>query len=157
MSLPRVYIESTIPSYLAARPSRDLVLRGQQEATRRWWQCREGFVCYVSAIVEMEIMRGDQEAAEKRMQVIAGMPRLRISQEVQELASRILSTGLIPPKAELDASHIAIAAVHGMDLLVTWNCTHIHNVFIHRKIVTICESMDYPCPEICTPFDLVRS
>jgi hypothetical protein len=158
MNPPRIYLESTIPSYLTARSSRDLVIRGQQEATRRWWeQCQDRYVCHVSAMVEVEILRGHPEAAARRMEAIAGIRRLRESQEVLELAARILATGIIPPKAEMDASHIAIAAVHDMDLLLTWNCTHIHNVFIHRRIVAVCESMDYSCPEICTPFDLLKS
>ena len=118
MSLPSVYFESTIPSYLVAKASRDHVLRGQQEATRRWWdEKRAEFSCHVSAFVEIEIVRGHPDAAEKRLKSIAGIPRL--------------------------------------ELLLTWNCTHIHNVFIHRRISRICALEGYECPEICTPFDLL--
>ena len=158
MDTPSVYLESTIPSYLTARASRDLVIRGQQEATRRWWdQCRQGYECHVSAFVHMEVERGDPRAAARRVHAIRGIPILHATQEVMVLAERILATGLIPPRAATDASHVAIAAVHGIDLLLTWNCTHIHNVLIHRRIEAVCGSMDYPCPEICTPFDLLKS
>lgn len=158
MTRPRIYLESTIPSYLTARASRDIVIRGQQEATRRWWdQCRERYACHVSEFVEMEIERGDPEAAAERLNAISDIPRLHTSDEVMSVAERILATGLIPLRAATDASHIAIAAVHGIDLLLTWNCTHIHNVFIHREIAEVCEAGGYPCPEICTPFDLLKS
>ena len=156
MSLPSVYFESTIPSYLVAKASRDHVLRGQQEATRRWWdEKRAEFSCHVSAFVEIEIVRGHPDAAEKCLKSIAGIPRLASSPEVMHLAERILASGLIPLKAAMDASHIAVATVHGMELLLTWNCTHIHNVFIHRRISRICALEGYECPEICTPFDLL--
>ena len=100
MSLPSVYFESTIPSYLVAKASRDHVLRGQQEATRRWWdEKRAEFSCHVSAFVEIEIVRGHPDAAEKRLKSIAGIPRLASSPEVMHLAERILASGLIPTQS----------------------------------------------------------
>lgn len=156
MNPPRIYLESTIPSYLVARPSRDIVLRGQQEATRRWWEReKEAGNWYVSPFVDMEIARGDAEVARKRMAAVAGLPRLVAGDDVKMLAAAILSSGLIPAAAETDASHIAIAAVHGMDILLTWNCAHIHNTAIIRRIEGICARAGQVCPLICSPLDLL--
>lgn len=154
MTRPRIYLESTIPSYLVARPSREAVLRGLQEATRRWWE-RAVANWYVSAFVELEISRGDPVAARKRMDVIDGLPRLAAGENVKKLAAGLLASGLIPAKAETDASHIAIAAVHGMDILLTWNCTHIHNAATIRRIEAICTQAGQVCPVICSPLELL--
>jgi hypothetical protein len=156
MTSPSIYLESTIPSYLVARPSRDVVLRGQQEATRRWWEREKAAgKWFVSPFVDMEIGRGDAVAAQMRMAAIAGLPRLSAGHEVKMLVADILASGLIPAKAETDASHIAIAAVHGMDILLTWNCTHIHNTTIIRQIEAICARAGQVCPVICSPLDLL--
>jgi len=156
MTPPRIYLESTIPSYLVARASRDVILRGQQEATKQWW--RHGRLtarCYVSEVVEDEIGDGDPVMAVQRIEAIRGMPMLAFDDEATELAGRILATGLIPPKASADATHIAIAVVHGMDILLTWNCSHIHNVAIERRIEAVCTRLGYEWPVICTPYDLL--
>ena len=156
MSAYRIYLETTIPSYLVARPSRDPILRGQQEATKQWW--RHGRLtahCYVSEVVENEIGDGDPVMAAQRLEAIRGMPLLAFDDEAADLAGRILATGLIPPKAGTDATHIAIAVVHGMDILLTWNCSHIHNVAIERRIEAVCTRLGYECPVICTPYDLL--
>ena len=154
---PRLYIETTIPSYLVSRPSKDEILRGQQAATREWWDHgRDGCALFVSQFVDIEAERGDAEMARARIAAIAGLPRLPITESVRELASEILGAGLIPMKAEVDASHIAVAAVHRMDMLLTWNCAHIHNIGISRQIERICARAGWLCPAICTPFDLLK-
>lgn len=94
--------------------------------------------------------------ARARIAAIDGLPRLPVTESVRELASEILASGLIPMKAEVDASHIAVAAVHRMDMLLTWNCTHIHNIDISRQIERICARAGWQCPAICTPFDLLK-
>ena len=154
---PRLYIETTIPSYLVARPSKDDILRGQQAATREWWEHgRDGCELYVSLFVDIEAERGDAEMARARIAALDGLPRLPVTESVRALASEILAAGLIPAKAEVGASHIAVAAVHRMDMLVTWNCAHIHNIAISRQIERICARSGWQCPAICTPFDLLQ-
>ena len=155
---PRLYLETTIPSYLVARRSRDAIIHGQQAATHQWWEHqRNDYDVFVSEFVDIEAGRGDAEMAIARAAAMQGLPRLAATEEVRELAAEILNTGLIPAKAEVDASHIAIAAVHRMDILLTWNCTHIHNIAISRQIERICVRAGWPCPAICTPFDLLES
>ncbi len=157
MSLPKLYLETTIPSYLTARPSRDPLRRGLQVATQRWWdEERQNYEMFVSAFVEIEAARGDAEMATERLRAIAPLPRLAVTEGIRQLTAAILATGLIPARAEVDASHIAVAAVHGMDMLLTWNCTHIHNIFISRQIERICARAGFQFPAICTPFDLLK-
>ena len=154
---PRLYLETTIPSYLVARKSRDTIMHGQQAATLKWWEHRRGdYEMFVSEFVDIEVGRGNVEMSVARAAAIQGLPRLAATEDVCDLAAEILSTGLIPAKAEVDASHIAVAAVHRMDILLTWNCAHIHNIAISRQIERICARAGWLCPAICTPFDLLE-
>ena len=154
---PRLYLETTIPSYLVARPSRDALMRGMQVATRRCWDGeRQNYELFVSEFVEIEAAQGDAVMAAERVRTIDLLPRLPVTESIRQLTAAILATGLIPSKAAVDASHIAVAAVHGMDMLLTWNCTHIHNIAISRQIGQICTRAGFQLPAICTPFDLLK-
>jgi predicted nucleic acid-binding protein len=152
---PRVYLETTVPSYLTSRPSRDLIIAGHQQITREWWEKRGDFRLYISQLVIDEVSAGDAAAARERMKVLRDVPLLDIVPEVAELASGILASSVIPRKAATDAAHIAIAAVHGMDFLVTWNCVHIANAVIARALESICRKHGRECPVICTPEELL--
>jgi predicted nucleic acid-binding protein len=153
---PRLYLETTIPSYLTARPSRDLIVAGHQEITREWWEKRAAaFRLYISQLVIDEASAGDPAAARQRLKAIQDLPLLDITPEIAELASSILAAGKIPRKAATDAAHIAIAAVHGMDFLVTWNCIHIANAAIAKALALICRQHGCECPVICTPEELM--
>ena len=153
---PRLYLETTIPSYLTARPSRDLIVAGHQEITREWWEKRAAaFRLYISQLVIDEASAGDPAAARQRLKALQDLPLLDITPEIAELASSILAAGKIPRKAATDAAHIAIAAVHGMDFLVTWNCIHIANAAIAKALALICRQHGCECPVICTPEELM--
>jgi predicted nucleic acid-binding protein len=152
----RLYLETTIPSYLTSHPSRDLVVAGHQQVTREWWESRrDAFQLFLSQLVIDEVSAGDPAAARARLKALREFPLLDITPEVTELASRILAAGKIPRKAAADAAHIAIAAVHGMDYLVTWNCVHIANAANARALALICLQQGYNCPVICTPEELM--
>ncbi|NJL70626.1 MAG: type II toxin-antitoxin system VapC family toxin [Candidatus Competibacteraceae bacterium] len=153
---PTVYIETTIPSLLTARPSRDVEIAAQQVATREWWETRrEGFELYVSPDVLDEAGQGNAEAARLRLEAIADLPVLAVNDNVEELTRRILETGLVPHRATRDAAHIAFASVHGMDFLLTWNCRHIHNAMISRRLSGVCSAMGFTLPVLCTPRELM--
>jgi hypothetical protein len=155
---PTVYIETTIPSLLTARPSRDVEIAGQQIATREWWNTRRhAFDLYVSADVLDEAERGDAEAAQLRLGVIGECKVLAATEEAQSLTKRILATGLIPPRAATDAANIGLAAAHGMDFLLTWNCRYIHNSFIERRLAGICLAAGFTLPVLCTPRELMSN
>ena len=153
---PKVYLDTTIPSYLTSRPSRDVVIAGHQQVTREWWEKRRSaFELYISQLVLDEAGGGDPGAAFGRVKVIQGLPVLDITPEVEELASAILASGVIPRKAATDAAHIAIATVHNMDFLVSWNCVHSANAFIAKAIAKTCGQRGWACPVICTPEELL--
>jgi len=153
---PRLYRETTIPSYLVARHSRDLRLAADQETSQEWWEERRlNYELFISGFVRMEVERGDARAAAERLALLEGIPILPELQAANELTEQILATGMIPAQAALDASHIAMATIHGMDYLLTWNCKHIHNVAIIRRIERLCDRFGFTCPIICTPNDLM--
>ena len=152
----RLYLETTIPSYLTSRPSRDLIVAGHQQLTRKWWEKRRGaFELYLSQLVLDEASAGDQGAARDRLKAMRDFPLLDVTPEVTELATRILASGKIPRKAATDAAHIAIAAAHGMDFLLTWNCVHIANATNARALAAICRALGSDCPVICTSEELM--
>ena len=153
---PKVYLETTIPSLLTARASRDVLIAGQQQATRDWWdERRSHYQIFVSGLVLAESRRGDVSAAKARDAVLAGCKVLEYSTAAQDLARAILATHLLPAKAAVDAAHIAVAAVHGMDFLLTWNCRHIANAAIVDNVRAVCTDAGYHAPVICTPFELM--
>jgi hypothetical protein len=152
----RLYLETTIPGYLISRPSRDLIIAGHQQITEEWWEKRrEKFQIYISQLVVDEARAGDPGAARERMKVIQQFPLLDITPDVEALASRILASRALPQKAATDAAHIAIAAVHGVDFLLTWNCVHLANAFIAKAVAKICRRHGCECPVICTPEELL--
>ena len=151
---PTVYVETTIPSYLMAWPSRDLVRAAHQQITGEWWAHRDGFDLYSSRLVVQECQAGDAQAAADRLTALAGIPLLEQTSEAAELAEALLRGVPLPAKAAADALHIATAAVHGMQYLLTWNCTHIANVALRPRIEAVCRAAGYEPPLITTPEEL---
>ena len=151
-----VYLETTFISYLVSHPSRDLLVAAHQQTTHEWWtNRRQGFECYVSQVVIDEASAGDPEEAEKRMERIGEFSVLEVTDEAESLTRSILESGAIPPHAVRDAAHIAVAAVNDVDYLLTWNCTHLANAQIIRRISVICNREGYNMPVICTPEELM--
>jgi predicted nucleic acid-binding protein len=154
---PKVYLETTFVSLLTAWPSRVLVRAAHQQSTREWWaRRRDDFELFVSGLVLDEVKLGDAQAARDRVEAIAGLPVLGITEEIIRVAETILQTGCIPARAASDASHIAVGAVHRMHFLLTWNFRHINNAAIAEDIEKACSQAGYRCPVICTPDQLMR-
>ncbi len=151
---PKVYLETTIPSYLAARPSRDLHLLANQQVTRDWWRRRRAFDLFISQTVIEEVSAGDPEAAGRRLAFLDGLPILDASPDAYLLATELVGKAALPAKAATDALHISIAVVNGMDFLLTWNCTHIANATLRGKIEFLCRLAGYSPTIICTPLEL---
>lgn len=152
----RLYLETTIVSYLVAKPSRDAVTAGLQVATRDWWHRRlSDFKVYVSDVVLAEAAAGDTHYAHKRLEALAVFPVLRPTAASQVLAQALVDSGVLPVKAGGDAAHIALAAAHRIHFLVTWNCRHIANAEILRQVERVCRAHHLDCPVVCTPHELM--
>lgn len=153
---PKVFLETSVISYLTALPSRDIVHAAHQQITREWWEKRGRFELYVSQAVLVEARRGDSDAAARRIAATEGIPVLAVTGEASDLAERFLQATALPAKAAIDAVHIAVAVVNGMDYLLTWNCTHIANAKIRWKIEEVCRNVELRPPVICTPEELME-
>lgn len=151
-----VYLETSIISYLAARPSRDLITAARQRLTHDWWQTRRAaFRLYVSDLVIAEARAGDPDAAERRAAFLVGLPLLRADRSATELAHALIRELRLPERAQADAIHIAIAACHGVDFLLTWNSTHIANAELRPAVDRTCRAGGYSAPALCTPDELM--
>lgn len=149
---PKLYLETTIPSYLTSRPSRDLIVAGHQQITREWWETKRGdFDISISQFVLDEAGDGDPDAARERINVIASMPILHFSPDAESLAGEFLKRGLLPFQATVDAADLAIATTYGMDFLLTWNCAHLANPSIVKTIAAFCSMRGLECPIVCIP------
>ena len=151
-----VYLETTFISYLVARPSRDLLVAAHQQATQEWWANRRSqFERSVSQVVIDEASVGDPAEVQKRLAIIGGLPTPAITDEANALTQSIMAAGILPPKVLRDAAHVAVAAVHAIDYLLTWNCKHLANAQIARRIAVVCEKLGRKMPIICTPEELM--
>ena len=154
---PKVYLETTIISYLTSRPSRDIITAAHQQSTQEWWDSRrEKFEVFVSQIVIQEAGEGDDDAIARRLDAIENITQIEIQPEAVSLAQSLVTDGLVPEKAAADALHIAIATVQGMDYLLTWNLKHIANATIRNAIADACRQRGYEPPIICTPEELME-
>ena len=151
----RVYVETSVVSYLAARPSRNLVVAGQQQVTRDWWEQRARFELFVSDAVIAEVSRSDSSAVQQRLALLDSVAVLTARVEAEALAASFITEAALPSKAAIDAVHVALAAVHGMDFLLTWNCTHIANAVIRPQLEVLCWRAGHRPPVICTPLELL--
>ncbi len=151
-----IYIETSILGYLTARPSRDLVVAANIQITREWWDTRRhSFQLYTSQAVVEETSQGDADMAAQRLEIIRDFILLDLDQSVLNLAEQFLERSSLPAKADIDAIHIAAATIHNMDYLLTWNCKHIANAQIQRKLAEISLDFGYELPILCTPYELL--
>jgi hypothetical protein len=153
---PTVYIETSIVSYLAAYPSRDLITAAHQQITHSWRQERRpDFSIFTSQVVLDESRAGDPQMAERRLDLLKDIPLLELTPEAAELAAALIQRLPLPPRAGADAAHIAVATCHRIEFLLTWNCTHIANASLRTRIEKICREQGYSAPVLCTPEELI--
>lgn len=152
----RVYIETTIVSYLTARPSRDVVIAGHQQVTHEWWDTRSlNYELCVSQLVLNEAAAGDSQAAQERLMVLQPMLVLETTSEALDLAKELLRAGALPATAADDAIHISVAAAKAIPFLLTWNCRHLANATTRPVIEAVCTAKGFKAPIICTPEELL--
>ena len=155
---PRVYVETSIVSYLTARPARDIVIAGRQQSTRDWWVTASSrFELVISQLVREEAGVGDPDAATARLAAFAPLARLAFPREALALAQRLVDAGAVPRRAAPDAAHVAIAAVHNVEFLATWNFRHIANATARRRIETVRRDSGIEPPVLCTPEELTET
>jgi predicted nucleic acid-binding protein len=149
-----VYIETSILGYLTARPTDNLILAANTKVTQDWWdEYRSSLVLYASEIVEDEVAMGDSKIAAQRLNLLQSITFLDLTEEAVELAQEFLRQSNLPPKASNDALHMALATVYNLDYLLTWNCKHMANAKIQRKLSQISFDLGYELPCICTPYE----
>jgi hypothetical protein len=154
---PTVYIETTVVSYLTAWQRKVPSLSDDMAATRKWWDhSRQHFDVFTSAAVNEEAAAGDADAATARLAILATLPDLPITDTATALAETLITHSALPSKARVDALHIAIAAVNGMNYLLTWNCRHLANATLRTKIEQVCRQQGFEPPIICTPKELIE-
>ncbi len=154
---PKVYIETTIISYLTSWRSPQLIMAANQECTRSWWDDqRHNFELFVSEVVIDEASAGDPAASLRRIEAVKDIPVLLVDDSARRLAKELVSRTPLPETARADSWHIATATVNGMDYLLTWNCRHIANATLRNTMATICEEAGYRMPIICTPLELIE-
>jgi len=148
----RVYIETSVVSYLVARDSRDSTVLGRQNSTRAWWMSQKSYYeLFVSEVVLEEAGRGNPSYASLRVEALDSLPVLAATPQALLLAERLVNLNAVPATAAEDAAHIAIAAVHSMDYLLTWNFRHINQASKRRAIEAVCVVEGFVCPVICSP------
>ena len=157
MAKQRVYVETTVVSYFTAKPARDLIVAGHQSATRELWpHLGIEYESYVSALVYEEARKGDPDQAGMRLEAIRLFRMLDIDDESRKLAEKIIAGKGVPGEYPEDALHIAVAAVNGMDVVITWNFAHLNNPFTRMMVRQLVENEGYGCPELCSPEELLE-
>ena len=152
-----VYIETSILGHLTARPTDNLIVAANVKITQDWWnEYRRSFMLYASEIVEDEAGKGDPEMASQRLNLLQSLMLLELTEEAFELSQAFLSQSNLPPKAADDSLHISTATVYGLDYLLTWNCKHIVNAQIQKKLAYLSLDSGYELPTICTHYELME-
>jgi len=156
MNKPTLYMETTIPSYLLAEPSRDVLVLVRQEITRMWWKRDQSrYAIFVSAVVMTEATRGDRKAAEKRAEFLEQFSVLDTMPGIQPLIELYLDKSVVPIGNAEDAAHLAFASIHKIEFLCTWNFKHLANPFALRRLREVNEKKGLFVPQVCTPEELL--
>lgn len=154
---PSVYIETTILGHLTSRLPKDQIVRGQMLETRKWWdESRHAFEIFTSDVVINEASRGDPQAAAERLEKIAAVALVPLSDAAVELGLDLIARSALPAKAEVDAYHLGIVATNGINFLLTWNCRHLANATLRRKIEQVCRDRGFEPPIVCTPTEIME-
>jgi predicted nucleic acid-binding protein len=151
-----VYIETTIVSYLTGWPSADLIRAARQAITKRWWRDRRRhFDLFTSQVVLEEAGKGDERAAARRTRILQRLTRLGTTAQALALAAALIDKQAMPPKAAVDALHLAVASVEKIDILLTWNCTHLANGEMLGEMARVIAAKGHRVPIVCTPEELM--
>lgn len=151
-----VYIETSIISLIAARPSRDIQTAALQQQAHDWWeQERPKFDLVTSQLVIAEASAGDAAAVAERLKLLHGISFVDIGEPAKKLAEKIITLHLMPQKAAADALHVAAAALARVKYLLTFNCKHIANAHVLPRIYELLRSEGCGQLLICNPAEFL--
>ena len=152
----KIYIETSFISYLASKPSRNLIIAAHQQISQEWWENKkDDFELYTSELVIIEASKGDADIACNRLELLKEIQVLELIPEITELAEQFIKKGFLPLKAIEDAIHISFSIIYEIDYLLTWNCKHIANAEILKQLINYSNKFGYSIPLICTPLELL--
>ena len=151
----KVYLDTTIPSYIIAKPSRDIILLSHQELTKEWWkESKDNYELFISDIVVIEVEEGDKDYAKKRRDLLSGITVLENNSEIEVLVKQYMNHFHFPDKLYRDMYHVAFAVYYNIDFLLTWNFTHLNNAHFKVQLHRFNQKIGYNIPEICSPEEL---
>lgn len=151
----KIYIETSIPSYISAEDNDNPVIYGHQIVSREWWANeKEKYELFISEAVITEISKGDNISAKKRLKLLENIPLLEYNEKVTQITEKYVSVLNLPDHLRVDMMHIGFAVYYEIDYLLTWNCSHINNAHMKRQFGKINVSLGYNSPVICTPEEL---
>jgi predicted nucleic acid-binding protein len=156
MPKPRIYVETSVISYLTARPSNDIINLSRQRASQMLWQAQDRFELVISAVVLNECRMGNARAAALRLACAQPLPVLATTDEALQLAMTLLRKRALPKDALADATHIAIAAVFEVQAIASWNFRHIASAWARSRIESALRDLGYNSPIIATPEELIE-
>ncbi|MBI4581038.1 MAG: type II toxin-antitoxin system VapC family toxin [Planctomycetes bacterium] len=152
---PTVYLDSSVPSYRLPQGD-DPIIRARHMLTRQWWEeDLPRFSAFISQVVLDELKEGDPKRAAERLRLVDDFALLDVDEEVEE-AALFHAKNLAMPSHDLrDAFHLALASVHEMEYLVTWNFAHLANASKRTHIEILNRRLHLSTPVICTPEELM--
>jgi len=150
-----VYIETSVPSYYF-ETRRSPAAQAWREATRKWWShCRRGYELFTSRFALAELRRAPRAKARAALSLLRNVTVLNEPRELQEVANYYIEQRAMPAVAGGDAYHLAMASLHKMDFLLTWNCQHLANANKVRHLAVLNARLGLPMPVITTPLTLI--
>jgi hypothetical protein len=153
---PSIYVETSVISYLAAPPSRDLISLARQAHSHDFWKARSKFDLYSSDLVVDEASKGNAAKVKGRTAYLTAMTLLATGDLENTIADYLIRGAALPTKARDDAVHIAIAACAGLDYILSWNFKHIVNPITLPLTHRILSAHKIRPPVICTPEHLLE-
>ncbi|HEY2411927.1 MAG TPA: type II toxin-antitoxin system VapC family toxin [Pirellulaceae bacterium] len=124
--------------------------------TRQWWQENsQQFELFTSAAVVLELGQGSTEKTPERLELIARLPLLEITDAIEHVVETYIARKAMPNDPGGDALHLAVASYYRLDVLLTWNCRHLANPNKMEHIRRVNEELGLPLPLLTTPLNYV--
>jgi predicted nucleic acid-binding protein len=156
MTMRRIYVETTIPSfYYEVRIEPEMIAR--RNWTREWFDAASHSEELVtSAAVMVELERGTFPGRSDAVKLISNLSPLSVTKDVEQIVEEYISRLLMPSDPSGDALHLALASFYECEFLVTWNCKHLANANKFDNIARINGILGLAVPKIVTPLELLE-